>query len=512
MNDYLLKSFQELISEQTGLHIRVQDYRNFKKAVAGRVRSLKLRDTESYYRLLSTESPNSFQEWREFTRSLTTGESYFFRDRGQFTILRGSIIPDIIRRNRNSGSIRIWSAGCSTGEEPYSVAVLLKELIPLKEHWNITIIGTDINEESIIKAKEGHYGEWSFRHVDDSVRSSYFIKQGKGWRIDKEIREMVIFKVGNLLKDTFPDAATGMYEMDLILCRNVFIYFDNNTISSVVKKFTETLRKDGVLITGHAELYAKRPEGLLPKMYPESVIYQKTDSLSSSIRKDTNSVNIAPVVGLSNKFQTLSKSKITPNTAGNDNRAVKSLQREGKKDGFTTNKDASAEVIEKNELKAGLVDIEASYSEGKYEEVLSKAEALINKHSDFYAAYLFVAKAGANLGEYEKAATWCNKAIEADYASDKAYYLLAHIAEVQGDVEEAKALFKKVIYLAPSDIAAYIELGALYERENDMTRANKMRSTALELLDHLPPETSIEPYREYTAKELAQYIRNMLTT
>ena len=121
-----------------------------------------------------------------------------------------------------------------------------------------------------------------------------------------------------------------------------------------------------------------------------------------------------------------------------------------------------------------------------------------------------MALAYANIGEYEKAACSCKEAIEIDATAVNPYFLLAHIAEEQGDEEKAKNLLKKAIYLEPAFIAAYLELGALYEREHDTVRARKMRTTAVELLSALPPEKAIEPYKEVTAGELLQYIKKML--
>jgi chemotaxis protein methyltransferase CheR len=134
----------------------------------------------------------------------------------------------------------------STGEEAYSIAIMLHELT-FNDRRNVFILGTDINEEALKKAQLGIYSDWSFRMVEPEIKERYFRKKGSDWELDQAIRSMVHFKKINLVSDLFPDTVSCLYNMDLIVCRNVFIYFSHETIASVVPKFLQTLRNDGYL-------------------------------------------------------------------------------------------------------------------------------------------------------------------------------------------------------------------------------------------------------------------------
>ncbi|HEY9666627.1 MAG TPA: CheR family methyltransferase, partial [Coleofasciculaceae cyanobacterium] len=166
LNEELRRTFIRLIARYTGLEIRERDKAALSEKIILRMKTLKLKSPEDYYQLLNSSNPESYQEWQNFVTTLTNIESYFFRDQEQFLLLRNYIIPELIQRKQTSKTIRICSAGCSSGEEPYSLAILLKELLPDLEQWNVMILGVDINQDVLKKAKQGIYRPWSFRRVD----------------------------------------------------------------------------------------------------------------------------------------------------------------------------------------------------------------------------------------------------------------------------------------------------------------------------------------------------------
>ena len=202
MKDALLKLLIQVISEQTGLNIREQDRDKFIETVSARIRFLKLSSSEEYYHFFKKDNKSKI-EWQEITKCLTTGETYFFRDRGQFSLLKFSILPELIELRKGRRALRIWSAGCSTGEEAYSIAILLNELIPSIKDWDILILGTDINEDALNKARRGYYRDWSFRMVSEDIKKQWFRKAKEGWRLNKDIIEMVKFESVDLINDKF---------------------------------------------------------------------------------------------------------------------------------------------------------------------------------------------------------------------------------------------------------------------------------------------------------------------
>ena len=236
--------------------------------------------------MLSTPSLESQSEWRELVLLLTTNESYFMRDKGQFSLLEKVIFPELIEQKRKlhekwgiTPTLRIWSAGCSTGEEPYSLVIILRQLIPDWEKWEILVLGTDINQEVIEKAERGIYSHWSFRLVDLELQTRYFERRQIDWEIDKNLRQLVSFSCVNLVTDNFPNVYQDIHNMDLILCRNVFVYFEAQYILQVLKKFAKTLRPGGYLMTGHGEVHSHSMNEFEPKIFPDSVIYQAKNLL-----------------------------------------------------------------------------------------------------------------------------------------------------------------------------------------------------------------------------------------
>ena len=138
---------------------------------------------------------------------------------------------------------------------------------PPTEHWNIVIVGTDVNKHAIAAARRGIYRQHSLRTLDQGLRDRYFHQYRGDWELDERFRSMVSFRQINLLKDPFPDSTANLTEIDLILCRNVFIYFDRAAITHVITKFTNTLKVGGYLVTGHAELHDQKPSGLCCKNF-----------------------------------------------------------------------------------------------------------------------------------------------------------------------------------------------------------------------------------------------------
>ncbi len=271
----LRQTFVQLIAQQTGLEMRQRDQSALNEKIYLRMKALKIDLPETYYQLLKNQTRDSHKEWQNLVEDLTNNESYFFRDQEQFNLLRNHILPELITRNENNKTLRICSAGCSSGEEPYSLAILLTELIPNLEQWNLIIFGIDINQVALQKAKTGIYSPWSFRRVDEEIKRRYFRLSNNQYYINQKIKQMISFLTLNLVNDQFPLPNSELRELDLIICRNVFIYFEAPAIAKVLDKFYQALQPFGYLITGHTELYNQNLSNFQTKVFPESLIYQR---------------------------------------------------------------------------------------------------------------------------------------------------------------------------------------------------------------------------------------------
>ncbi|GAX39849.1 MCP methyltransferase, CheR-type with Tpr repeats [Tolypothrix sp. NIES-4075] len=270
----LTEAFVKLIAQQTGLEIRERDQADLSEKIFFRMKAINILFPEEYYQLLGYSTIQSYQEWHRLVLLLTNLESYFFRDKEQFNLLRDRILPELIQRQQNNKTLRICSAGCSTGEEPLSLAIVLKELIPNPEQWNLTILGVDINQEALKKAKQGIYTPWSLRSIDPEIMQRYFLHFNNHYYLDMQIKQMVKFKYINLVKDAFHEH-NEMKDIDLIICRNVFIYFEASAIAKVLDKFHQILQPSGYLIAGHTELCGQDLSHFETKLFPESLVYIK---------------------------------------------------------------------------------------------------------------------------------------------------------------------------------------------------------------------------------------------
>ncbi|MEK8022548.1 MAG: CheR family methyltransferase [Candidatus Hydrogenedentota bacterium] len=219
-------------------------------------------------------------------RNLTVGETYFFRGADHFQAIREHVIPDRIAARGNDRTLRIWSAGCATGEEPYSLAILLDRDFPHLADWNVEILATDLNADFIARAVNGRYRHWSFRGSEIASDTRYFHPVGELIELDARLRKSVRFMVHNLAVDPFPRFAGGDDAFDLILFRNVAIYLRSDVIRAIIARFAGCLSPGGYLLLGESELredlYAasglvRAPQGLLKKGVKKGDILQHSN-------------------------------------------------------------------------------------------------------------------------------------------------------------------------------------------------------------------------------------------
>ena len=206
--------------------------------------------------------------------AITTNETFFFRDNNPFELLRHKIFPDLFDKIMAPGSyhkrLKIWSAACSTGQEVYSIAVILRELLSDVDSWNIRILGTDISDAAIAQASYGRYNRTEIsRGLNPSQLNKYFVQDGNFYRIRDELRAMAMFKKQNLLKPFI-----GMEKYDIILCRNVAIYFSPESRKDIFERIANQLNPGGILIIGASESLMGISNRFTRKDYMRSIFYQ----------------------------------------------------------------------------------------------------------------------------------------------------------------------------------------------------------------------------------------------
>ena len=536
LDDTIINQFRQIISTQTGLVIPEHDTPLLHEKLCQRllkVRSLPEQgasEAERYLALLEANNQASETEWRELVLELTTGESYFFRDAGQMRLLREVILPELLRIKNNEQQLRIWSAGCSSGEEPYSLAVILQQLLPPASKWRILIKGTDINEYALQQARKARYNQWAFRGVDEDIVANYFLPIRDDWLLNSSVREMVTFEKFNLIKDVFPDSSRELCDMDLIVCRNVFIYFNTETIAGVMSRFAASLRPGGYILTGHAEvqypvskMVSSGTLPLLVRHFPDSVVFQRPIQQDVDQRVTVGRTMVTPAIAQS----TLPAKPFSPAQSARpdaftfDNKTISKHKTISESETNKTSKiggsrektaateppatDASAELTDNMLKEAGML-----FERGQYGKAILLLEPLLDCARLVFDVSLLLAHIHANLGNIGQAETYCQEALRQRPFATAPHFLLASIVHERGDLEQYKNLLNKTIYLDRAHVSAYLHLAAIHQEEGSKPRARQMRLAALDVLHGLPATDRVEHYEEWTVAALVAELEKIL--
>jgi chemotaxis protein methyltransferase CheR len=212
---------------------------------------------------------------RAFVEALSVSETHFFRIRAQFEALAERVLPALLVARRGTRRLRLWSAGCSTGEEAWSLAILVERLVP--PGWDVTVLGTDVDEAALERARRGVYGPRSFREAPGWVRSEWFRPTADGWEVDSRLRRRVRFAALNLATDAYPSPASGTDGIDLLLCRNVLIYFTPDARARTAARLSRCLAPGGWLAMAPAELSPAALPDLDVRYFPAAILHQRAD-------------------------------------------------------------------------------------------------------------------------------------------------------------------------------------------------------------------------------------------
>lgn len=237
-----------------------------------RLQQRQLKSFEEYYHFLRYDRKRE-EELVLLIDNLTTNETYFFREGAQLKAFSEEILPEIRETLAGRKSLRIWSAGCSTGEEPYTIAMLMLESGDWWRGWEVEILGSDINQRVLHTARRGVYKKGSLRATSAEMAAKYFVEEGKGeYRIIDRVRGLVSFSCVNLLD---PFKASLIRDVDIIFCRNVIIYFDREAKKKVIESFYDKLREGGYLLLGHSESLINISNAFVLRTLKNDMVYQK---------------------------------------------------------------------------------------------------------------------------------------------------------------------------------------------------------------------------------------------
>lgn len=240
------EAIAELLRAETGLALPPTSLEPTEDAIGRVMADAGLTDPFAYLELLRTRA----RPLDELIEQLVVGETFFFRSPAQLDLIRELVLPERLAHRDAGVPLKIWSAGCATGEEAYSLAIELDGLGLLER---TQLLGTDISRASLARAREAAYRDWAVRETDAAVLRQHFHRVDERWVLDSRIARQVRFEHFNLARDPSPSPVLGLWQLDLILCRNVLIYFDRATVSGVARRLHDTLAPGGWLITGPSD-------------------------------------------------------------------------------------------------------------------------------------------------------------------------------------------------------------------------------------------------------------------
>ncbi|MGH8442508.1 MAG: CheR family methyltransferase [Nevskiaceae bacterium] len=465
----------EFIAERMGLHFPPERWDDLRRGLAAAAPELGFDDAAACAESLLSGPPGE-ERMRILASHLTVGETYFFRDPAMFRALADHVLPDLIRARRGAGQrLRFWSAACCSGEEPYSLAILLHQLLPDLRDWRVTILATDINGRFLRRAATGVYGAWSFRDAPPGLQQRHFERTADGrFAVTGEIKGLVTFAHLNLADHAYPSLATGTNAMDLILCRNVLMYFTPLQVRRVVGNLHNALVEGGWLAVSPSEA----SPALFPQFavvnHPGVILYRK----SGAQREHQARAFAAP------------SSWTPPGPAPTPPEPVSARP---------------SARLQRPEVQARAM-AESLYAQGRYAEAANLLAAPPRDHAPEPAACSLLARARANHGDFTGALAGCDRWIGADKLDPAAHYLRAAVLLEQGESSQARASLRRAVYLDPGHVLAHFALGNLARSGGKPDEAGRHFANALDVLRRHRPDEVLPDADGLTAGRLAEAI------
>ncbi len=461
----------EFIAETMGLDFPLERRDDLKRGLAGAAHEFGFEDATACIDWL-TSAPPTKARIQVLASHLTIGETYFFRDRQTLEALSANILPGLIRARRGREQrLRIWSAACCSGEEAYSLAILLHQALPDLPDWQVTITATDINPRFLHKAAAGAYGEWSFRNAPAGLKERYFSRTADGrYVIIPEIRKLVDFAPLNLAEDACPALLSGTQSVDILFCRNVLMYFTPSQVRKVIGRLSGALVEGGWLAVGPGEA----SHALFPQFttvnFPGAILYQKSPAPSRAEQPWTpplgeSAMVVAPATEAPSPWASLLPSALLTQAAPA----------------------APPEEPEPAEtpLTPGAV-AEWLCQQGRHAEAADTL--LAARHAPEPRAFSLLARALANQGKLADALAWCERWIAADKLDPAGHYLRGVILLEQGEPGQARVSLQRALYLHPGLVLAHFALGNLARSRGKSGEADRHFANALELLRRCQPD------------------------
>ncbi len=478
------------LKDHVGLHFPRERWRDMERGMRSAARDFEFHDLRSCVEWLLS-SPLSRRQVEVLASHLTVGETYFFREKAVFEVFEGQILPELIRSKLESGErLRIWSAGCASGEEPYSIAIALDRRIGGEAARKATILATDINPRSLAKAGEGVYVDWSFRDAPPRLKETFFRRKGRLYEIDPAIKQQVLFSFLNLAEDAYPSLSTNTNAMDVIFCRNVLMYFSPEQAAKVVHKFHRCLVDSGWLIVSPCEASTTLFPEFTALHFPGVILYQKNTAASDQTIVGAHAPGQLPV----GPHEHIDRA---PFLAGEESFSLPSLGPVAPQAVETTASQAPPPAVEA---------AQALYVEGCYSGAIEILERDSDASNRDPKAIALAARAYANQGKLGEALIECERSIEKDKVNAGYHFLRAIILSEQGALEEARQALKRVLYLDPDFVLAHVALANLARQRGEIEGSIRHLEIARRLLSARAHEEIVPESEGMTSGRLLEIV------
>lgn len=478
----VLEQVRRDLEARCGLVFGEHNVGDLERGILATVEELGLRASAEVVQLLAGGDAHT-PAFESLIRNVTVGETYFFRDSDQFESLRSRILPELIARRRASEhlSLRIWSAGCATGEEAYSLSMVLHELLPDIDKWKILLLATDINRSSLERARQAEFGDWSFRGVPDSIRGRYF--QGiegeqtharPRFRLQERVRRLVHFEHLNLRDSCYPSLLTNTTALDVVLCRNVLIYFSPNLVGTVIERLCESIIVGGWLLVGPTEPDVESFRSFEQVEAGRSVVFRKRHLSAPEIRASQQSgvgvrrrAALRPHPGAAEP-RPARRPRAPATAVGRRVEAARQVSR------------ATREAGVAHRLAVGI----QAWELGDYGEARDIFTRISKEASGRWEPYFWLARIAADCGDHEAAEGWLDRAIQLERLDVRPYHLQAVLCADRGDTIAGITALKRALFLDRSFVMGHFRLAMLYERDGrDELATRSLRNTRKLLLE-----------------------------
>jgi chemotaxis protein methyltransferase CheR len=445
-------ALRDRIVSFSGIYLDESRRRSLGQIIYSRMSRQGLNSWDEYLSLL--DSSSGPEEMSTLTEEVVNNETTFFRNPRHFRVLAETVLPELDRSRPSDMPIRLWSAGCSTGQEPYSIAITVAELFGLPPRRPVEIIGTDISERALEFARQGRYAERQLKRVERPYQKRYFQREGSYYRIRPELGELVHFQPLNLIK-SFPPQFHGM---DVVFCRNVTIYFQVETCKNLMAKLYRYLSEGGYLFIGFSETLWQIFDAFERIQAGGTFFYRKGSASQlwrPRLAQDLPRPKSVPGGGSVERPLYLGETQ---------RKTVPAPATEAKPTILRT-------VPEQDPARVHYHKGMESLRDGDYEEALAAFRAALRAEPNLVEGYCGIAQVYANQGRYQQALLACERALEVDDLAEEAYLLRGLVYRQMDKLEKAIADLERASYLNPSSPTAHFYLGDALLALKQQTRA-----------------------------------------